>query len=454
MLLTAKYVFPISGEPIIGGAIYVKGSNIADIGDAEALKLRYPDEEIKDFGVSVLMPGFVDLNTQIEETALRGVVTDKPFAEWVMSVLDYAGSLELSDWYDSAVLGGLDALSAGITTIAGIAQTEASLKAANKLGLRSVIYRSVGVMDKSRINYAINSAARDIYKWRDMSDQDRTTIGIAPAAIYSNHPEVFARVSKLAISEDLPVAMKLAASREEYNFVRYGSSMFAVDNMPSSKRGYVEIPPWLPFGVSPVRYALNWGAFDAPQVMLVHAVYVDDEDIKKLREHSVSICTCPRANAQLGMGIAPLNDFMQAGLKVGLGTESPAATESTDMLAEMRTGLLLQRASNTRHFFSASKILELATIGGARALGLDDKIGTLDIGKHADIVAIDLTSAHQSSDSDPISAVVYTCSPSDVLMTMVDGEILYEKNHFSVDIEVAKNIARVIEIRSKLKSQL
>jgi 5-methylthioadenosine/S-adenosylhomocysteine deaminase len=285
-----------------------------------------------------------------------------------------------------------------------------------------------------------------------MADTDRTTIGIAPAAIYSNHPEVFARVSELAISEDLPVAMKLAASREEYNFVRYGSSMFSVDNMPSSKRGYVEIPPWLPFGVSPIRYALNWGAFDAPQVMLIHAVYVEEEDIKKLREHDVSICTCPRANAQLGMGIAPLNEFMQAGLNVGLGTESPAATESTDMLAEMRTGLLLQRASNTRHFFSSSKILELATIGGARALGLDDKIGTLEIGKQADIVAIDLTSAHQSQDSDPVSAVVYTCGPSDVLMTMVDGEILYEKNHFSVDIEVAKNIARVIEIRSKLKA--
>ena len=255
----------------------------------------------------------------------------------------------------------------------------------------------------------------------------------------------------MRLQNDLPVAMRLAGSREEYNFVMYGSSMFAVHTMDDSKRGYVEIPPWMPTGVTPVRYALNWGAFESPNVLLVHAVHVDEEDIKKLREYNVSICTCARANAQLGMGVAPLGDFLRAGLNVGLGTDSPAATESTDLLTEMRVGMLIHRAVDTRRFLDSTTMLELATIGGARALGLDDKIGSIEIGKCADLIVVDLSSSRQAPGSDPVSAVVNTCSASDVLMTMVNGKKLYEKNRWHVDVEVAKNIARVIEIRAKLR---
>ena len=204
--------------------------------------------------------------------------------------------------------------------------------------------------------------------------------------------------------------------------------------------------------MSPVRYALNWSAFDAPNVMIVGAVCVDDEDLRKLREYDVAVCVCPRACAQLGMGVAPLHEFLRADLRVGLGTDSPAATESTDMLSEMRLGMLLQRAVNT-DFLDARTMLEVATIGGARALGLQDKVGSLEIGKCADLIAVDLSSSHQSFTTDPVAAVVNTCTTADVLMTMVDGDVLYEKNRWHVKVEVAKNIARVIEIRSKLRPE-
>ena len=207
----------------------------------------------------------------------------------------------------------------------------------------------------------------------------------------------------------------------------------------------------MPTGVTPVRYALNWGAFESSNVLVVHAVHVDDDDIKKLREYNVSICTCARSNAQLGMGIAPLGAFLRAGLNVGFGTDSPAATESIDMISEMRMSMLIQRAFDTRRFLDSSTVLELATIGGARALGIDDKVGSLEIGKCADLIAVDLSSSYQTPDADPVSAVVNTCSSSDVLMTMVDGKTLYEKNQWHVDVDVAKNIARVIEIRAKLR---
>ncbi len=452
MLLSAKFIFPITSDPISNGAVLVKDGLIADIGDKDALAHRYPDEEMMDFGMAALMPGFVDLHTRLEKSVLRGMVADLPYAKWILAVIEKSSKLELSDWYDSAVLGGLNAIASGITTVCDISSTGAVLKATQALGLRSVIYREVAAMDKMRIKYAMHLAERDIHEWMEKSDSTRTTIGVAPAAIYANHPEVFKATTALAIKEDIPIAMRLAGSREEYYFVKRGSSMFAVDNMDIETRGYVEIPPWLPFGVTPIRYALNWGAFDAPNVLVVHAVHLDDDDVRKLKEKDVAICTTPRANAQLGMGVAPLSEFLQAGLRVGLGTDSPAATESTDMLTEMRTGLLVHRAHDTRRFLDSKTILELATIGGARALKMDDKIGSLELGKHADLVAIDLSSTHQSPEANPISAVVNTCTISDVLMTMVDGNVLYQKNDWHVDVEIAKNIARVIEIRTKLKS--
>lgn len=451
MLICAQYVFPVTSDPITNGAVLVRDGKIRDVGQADMLKLRYPDEETVDYGLAAVMPGLVDLHTRLEKTVLRGVAHDVPYATWILSILELGSRLEVSDWYDSAILGGLDALSSGITTVADITSTGAACTAAQKLGLRGVIYREVAAMDKSRVPYAIRSAENDILHWREEVDQDRITIGIAPGAVYAIHPSVFTQVSECARKMNLPVAMRLAGSCEEYNFVKRGSSMFAVHTMDDSKRGYVEIPPWMPTGVTPVRYALNWGAFESSNVLVIHAVHVDDDDIKKLREYNVSICTCARSNAQLGMGIAPLGAFLRAGLNVGFGTDSPAATESIDMISEMRMSMLIQRAFDTRRFLDSSTVLELATIGGARALGIDDKVGSLEIGKCADLIAVDLSSSYQTPDADPVSAVVNTCSSSDVLMTMVDGKTLYEKNQWHVDVDVAKNIARVIEIRAKLR---
>lgn len=132
-------------------------------------------------------------------------------------------------------------------------------------------------------------------------------------------------------------------------------------------------------------------------------------------------------------------------------SRSFAATDSTDMLSEMRLGMLIQRAVNVGRFLDSESMLEMATIGGARALKLDDEIGSLEIGKRADIIAVDLSSSQQSPSTNPVSAMVNTCTSADVIMTMVDGKTLYERDKWHIDVEVAKHIARVIEIRGKLR---
>lgn len=450
MLLCAQYILPITSEPFQNGAVLVRNGVIRDIGTADMLKLRYPDEEVVDYGLAAIMPGLVDLHTHLENAVMRGIVHDVPYTTWIMSMLEKSAKMDVSDWYDSAILGGLEALSSGITCIADITATGAACTATQKLGLRSVIYREVGAMDKRRVDYAMRLAENDIMHWREEVDGDRIDIGIAPAAMFTCHPSVFGKVSEFARREHVPVAMHMAGNREEYNFIKYGSSPFSVHTM-DSRRGFVEIPPWLPTGTTPVRYALNWDAFESDNVLAIHCVHVDDKDVQKLKEYDVAVAVCPRINAQLGMGVAPVDKFMRAGLRLGMGTDSPAATDSTDMLTEMRIGMLVQRAVNVGTFLDSSTMLEMATIGGARALKLDDKIGSLDVGKLADIIAVDLSGSHQTPTTDPVSAVVNSCSGADILMTMVNGVSLYEKSKWNVGVEVAKNIARIIEIRGKLR---
>jgi 5-methylthioadenosine/S-adenosylhomocysteine deaminase len=211
----------------------------------------------------------------------------------------------------------------------------------------------------------------------------------------------------------------------------------------------------LPTGTGPVRYILNWGVLDAPNVLAVHCVQVNDDDIEKLAEKDVAIAFCPRINAQLAMGVAPLRKFLKAGIRVGLGTDSPAATDVTDPIAEMRIGLLIQRSVDSRgEFLKARDMVCMATLGGAEALGLENTVGSLDVGKKADIIAIDLSNSNQAPTHDPNSAIVHTATQDNILMTMIGGNIVYDVNyeghhHHSIDVE--RVFARAEEMRLKLR---
>ena len=449
MLLCAEYVLPISSDPVHNGAVLVRNGKIRDVGPFTTLSLRYPEEETHNYGRAALLPGFVDVHTHMDGSVLRGIVHDVPYSEWLMYLSRVRERMTASDLYSSAVLGCLEALSSGITTVADVTGVGATVDAIQHLGMRGIIYREVTAMDKRRVDHAMKAASADIEAWTSRVDSGRVVLGIAPGALYNCHPLVYKRCAEYA-GDSLPVAMHLAGSREEYNFVRYGSSAFSVHDM-AEKRGFVEIPPWLPTGVTPVNYALNWGAFDAKHTLAIHLVQVNDTDIAKLKEYNVSVGLSPRAAAQLGMGVAPMSEFLRQGFRMGIGTDSPSATDSIDMLAEMRLGMLIQRAVNTNEFLSAATMLEMATLGGARALHMEDRIGTLDIGKLADIIAIDISSSHQMPTDDVVSAIVNTTTGTDVLMSMVGGKVLYEKNKWHVDVDVARCIAHVIEIRSKLR---
>jgi len=448
MLLTARYVLPIATPFIENGAVLVEGDKIIEIGDFEHLRALHPDEPITDFGLAALMPGFIDLHTHLEYTAMRGLVDDLPYSRWKLQLLQKETRFDSQDWDDSALLGAMEAVQSGITTIADITETGASGHAAQASGLRAHIYREVATMDRHAVDSTMQRAADDIEAWRSTSDADRLTFGVAPHAPYSCHPELFRKVAEYA-ADGTPISMHLAGSREEYQFVKYGSSMLATDVRDEFDS---KAPLWLPTGVSPVRYVLQWGLFDAPNVMAVHLTQIDDGDIEVLASHDVSVAHCPRCNAKLGMGIAPVERFLTAGLKVGLGTDSPAAANSMDMFEEMRIGLLLQRAARgEEHFTPARQYMKMATLDAARALGIDDRVGSLEPGKQADIIAVDLSKSHQIPTHYPYGTLVHTANQENVLWTMIGGRVLYEDREWRT-LDHERIFARAEEMRVKLRA--
>ena len=452
MLLTARYVLPISSHHIEDGAVLVQGDRIIAVGPRAELVAAHPDEEVRDFGLAVLMPGFVDLHTHLEYSVFRGAVDDLPYTAWKMQVQNKEANLSKADWMDSAVLGAMEAVGSGITTIADITNSGNSVIAAKGIGLSGVVYREVSTMDKSLVAARMEAATSDIQAWSETAAGAPIEIGIAPHSPYTCHPSLFSAAAEMATGRDLPVAIHLAGSRDEYDFVRYGSSNLAQDFREQS--GWRDVA-WMPTGVSPVQYVLQWGLFDAPRVLAVHCVQVDEHDIDVLARHDVSVAHCPRCNAKLGMGIAPLKSFFEHGLTVGLGTDSPASNNTVDPFDEMRIGLLLQRGetgeSDFYRYFTARTFMSLATIHGARALGLEHEIGSLEPGKRADVIAVDLSSSpHMVPTADPYSALVHTSNQKDVLATMIAGRMVFDRGDYrTVDKERA--LARAQEIRGKLR---
>ncbi|MDZ4167922.1 MAG: amidohydrolase family protein [Coriobacteriia bacterium] len=448
MLLLARYVLPVSGPHIDDGAVLVRGTDIVAVGARSDLLAAHPDEEVVDYGLAALMPGFIDLHTHLEYSVFRGVVDDLPYSRWKMEVQRREAFLSEQDWADSAILGAVEAIRSGITTIADVSDSGASVAAASDSGLRGVLYREISTMDTAAIDRELSRALADMAEWATRTDPDRLSIGIAPHSPYTCHPRLFQSIAEAVGGADTHVALHLAGSKDEYDFVKYGSSPLGQDFRTQS--GWAD-QPWMPTGVSPVRYIYQWGLLDLANVMAVHCVHVDDDDIAILERADVAIAYCARCNAKLGMGTAPLRKFSIRELRVGLGTDSPASNSTMDFFDEMRVGLLIQRGMHGEDgFFSSKTFITMATLDGARALKLDHLIGTLEPGKRADIIAVDLSQSYQVPTQNPYSALVHTSNQEDVLMTMVNGSILYDRGRFlTLDPEVMRD--RLEEMRLKVR---
>ncbi|MCK4778498.1 MAG: amidohydrolase family protein [Actinomycetia bacterium] len=446
MLLTAEWILPVTTPPIKGGAIVIRDGLIEAIGKEEKIKKQFSGEEVIGFDKAILLPGFVDAHTHLEYSAFRGICDDLPFSLWKIQVTEKSNYLNKKDWEISADIGALEAIQSGITCIGDITMTGASLRAAKRANLRGVIFFEISEMDSSKTVKTMEKAEQGIREWQEEVKGTNLQIGISPYSVYNVAPTLFQAVSKFAQKKDLLLGLHLAGSKDEYDFVKYGAGPLAIEYR--KKSGWEDVL-WQPMGVSPVKYVENWDVFDS-NVLAVHCIQVNEQDIDVLKRYDVRIVHCPKCSAKLGMGIAPLLSFINRGLAVGIGTDSPASNNTMDLFDEMRIGLLLQRGMvGTVEQTSAESFLEMATLGGAKALRLDDKIGSLEKGKEADIISVDISKSHQVPLQSPYSALVYTSNQENILMTMVKGEILY-LNQESKKLNDKEILRKSEPIKSKL----
>jgi 5-methylthioadenosine/S-adenosylhomocysteine deaminase len=242
---------------------------------------------------------------------------------------------------------------------------------------------------------------------------DRVRIGISPHAPYTCSHEVYA----VAMDLGLPLATHLNESQDELDWLLRGEG-------PWQPLGEMLVEPP---GISGIRSLAAAGLLDE-RVAAAHCVKVDAEEIALLARHGVAVAHCPRSNALLGCGIAPLDELRAAGLRIGVGTDGVSSVPSHDFFEELRTVVSFARARSERaEALSASELLELATIGGARVLGLDGETGSIVPGKRADLTVLSLSGSPYLPWENPAAAVVYGGSPERITATLVDGLTRYER---------------------------
>jgi cytosine/adenosine deaminase-related metal-dependent hydrolase len=434
----ADWLLPVSAPVLADGALAVAGERIAAVGRAAELVAAHPGAEVVDLGRSIIMPGFVNCHSHIEYTSFRGILDDADFGDWIISLVDVKASLTPEEYLVSARLGALEAVSSGITTIADTSYAGVTLEAVAEAGLRGRLYLEIFGVDDARLDETVDDVRRRLADARAAAPP-QFDVGLAPHAPYTVSSRLYQAVAALARAEGLKVLSHVAESREELTYVRSGSGKFAHDYR--EKMGWERMLVQ-PYGVSPIKYLQQWNVFDE-DFLAVHCVLVSRDDIRILKAKDVAVAHCPKSNAKLGCGVAPLADLLHEGVRVGLGTDSPASSNIMDMFDEMRTMLLLHRAvERDVRVLDAPQCVRIATLGGAEALGMAADIGSLDAGKYADFIAVDISRSHFAPIDDPYSALVYGANQDDVFVTVVGGRPLYrDRIYTGLDAETVRRAA-------------
>jgi len=393
---SADWVLPVDGPPISNGRVrWSDAGEIIEVGPGRAE--RHYEE-------SVILPGLINAHSHLEYSMYAGFGDGQSFGPWIATHVERKGRLDEDGMLALARRGVIDSLSSGITTTADYSFSGAAATAAAELGLRAIVYlevfgRDAGVAERQFAG-----------KRARLAEHELVTIGVSPHAPYTCSLEVY----RWCLSLGIPVGTHLAESSNENDWLTHGSGpLQAIEALlvpPSGRRAVATLEPVL-----------------GPDLLCAHCVEVDGGEIALLAERDVPVAHCPRSNALLGCGVAPLTALRDAGVRIGLGTDSPASAPSFDMFEEMRAAIYAARARERRpEALTATDALRLATADAARALRIDDRVGTLTPGKRADLAVVSLAGSSYLPVEDPAAAVVFGGSPERVLETIVDGQPRYE----------------------------
>jgi 5-methylthioadenosine/S-adenosylhomocysteine deaminase len=437
-------VLPISQPIIESAAVVIDDSKIAAVGNRTDMLAAYPGLPHEDFGNAAILPGLINTHSHLELTVMRGFLetVEHDFFAWLRKLTVARLNMNEEDLFISATCGALEAARAGITCVGDSSSLGAQpMRALAEVGLRGIIYQESFGPDPSL-------ATENTGKLRTQLDamHARETglvrAGVSPHAPYTVSAPQLEMISRLARDENLPVMMHAAESEAEKQLMIEGTGPFA-DGLKS--RGI----EWHAPGVSTVRYLHNHGVLET-KPLLAHCINVDEHDLQLIKQAGAGVAHCPKSNAKLRHGRAPFARFVEQQLNVGLGSDSVASNNVCDIFEEARFATLLGRTGMDDQV-CATEALFAATLGGARALGLADRIGSLRQGMPADLAVVNLGELHQQPVRDPAAALIFSSSGRDVLLTVVDGKEIYRRGLCLTAGETDLRL-RLDHVRGKLES--
>jgi cytosine/adenosine deaminase-related metal-dependent hydrolase len=446
----ASWVLPISAPPIANGAVLVKGDRIAAVGDAVSLIRQFADAPVRDFKEAAIIPGLINAHSHLELTAMRGFLENEEndFFAWLRKLtIARLEKMTPDDLYVSAAWGACEGARAGITCFADASDSaETSMKALRDVGLRGIVFQESFGPDPRLVDENVAKLVAKINVLRPL-ETALVKAGVSPHAPYTVCPPQLQSISRLAIDERLPLMMHAAETQMEVSFLRHGSGPFAEG---LRKRGIA----WEAPGVSTIQHLNDQGILQT-RPLLAHCIHVDESDLEILKQTETAVAHCPKSNAKLRHGTAPFEKFLEMGIATGLGSDSVASNNVCDLLEESRFALLMARATapeqaSNASTLNATRALDSATRGGARAMRLEGQVGELREGLQADFAVVSLASAHQTPSSDPVETLIFSSSGRDVVLTVVAGrEVFSEGRMTTIDEEDLK--ARIVRVSQKLK---
>lgn len=406
-IIGADYLLPMDEKQSVinNGALAIQGRKILDVGAYDAISKKYISENIINGTNRVVLPGFVNTHTHAAMVYLRGIADDLPLKEWLEEHIWPAEKKWLSHEFvaDATELACLEMLKAGITTYNDMYFFEnASATSIKKLGMRAVL--GAGIIDfptvaaKTTEEY-FSRAEKFIETW---GKDELITPCIAPHSVYACGPETLKRTKQTADKYNVPIHIHVSEAKWEAEEI-------------TAK-----------YGMRPVQFLDKLGFLDE-RIIAAHCVWVDEKEIETLAKHKVGVSHCIESNLKLSSGIAPVPQMIKSGVKVSLGTDGAASNNDLDILSEMSTAAKVHKAvSNDPTLIDAKTALLMATRWGAEVLGLGRITGSLETGKAADVVMINLDKPHLTPLYDIYSHLVYSAKSSDVEMVFVDGQLVVE----------------------------
>lgn len=386
--------------------VVVADGRIRDLVPAGQARERFPGARRVELPGHVLIPGLVNLHTHASMTLLRGVADDRRLMDWLHNHIWPTELRLVSPEFveDGTLIACAEMLRGGITCFNDMYFfPEAAAWAAVRSGMRAVVGMIVVEFGSPYATDAADYLSKGLAVRDKLKGEPLLSFCLAPHAPFSVSDASFLKVATYASELDVPVHVHLHETEDE---IRESLSAH---------------------GMRPVRRLQGLGLL-GPNLIAVHAVHLIEEEIALLGDHGCSVAHCPSSNLKLASGIAPVAQLAAGGVNVGLGTDGAASNNRLDILAEMRLAALLAKgASGDATALPASRILAMATINAARALGMDDRIGSLTPGKSADMTAVDLRAPELAPCFDPLSHLVYAAGREHVSHVWVGGELLVEQ---------------------------